>query len=134
MNRQRRKHSPELKAQMMALEAVRGVKTISPFRPLFAVLCFLLFSFLFDTAHAATTYSYDARHRLIGATYTDGCAIAYTYDTTSNRLQKTMTAAPTQSASEMQERGTVASLFPQNRQSPDQTKRGNAAPLAAPVQ
>ena len=109
------------------------MKTIPPFRPLFAVLCFLLFPFLFNTAHAAITYSYDARHRLTDATYTDGRAIAYTYDATNNRLQKTMTATPTQSASEMPERGTVASLFPQSTQSPDQTKRGNAAPLAVPV-
>jgi len=109
------------------------MKTIFLFRPLFAVLCFLLVTFLFDTAHATTTYSYDARHRLTGAAYTDGRAIAYGYDATSNRLQKIMTAAPTQSASEMKERGTVASLFPQNGQSPDQAKDGDVAPLVAPV-
>jgi len=51
----------------------------------------LIVSFTTLPAQAATTYSYDARHRLTGVAYANGRAIAYSYDATSNRLQKALT-------------------------------------------
>jgi len=117
------------------------MKTIPPFRPLF----FLFASFFLITlpVHAETTYSYDARHRLISATYTDGRAIAYSYDVTSNRLSEIMTEAPDpnspnqsppsgtsynqkQSASQQLDQ-TTGSLLSQTGESPDQTNYGSGS-------
>ncbi len=44
-----------------------------------------------------TTYTYDARGRVTGVTYTDGTTIAYTYDSAGNRTQYVVSgaAAPT---------------------------------------
>jgi YD repeat-containing protein len=48
-----------------------------------------LFSLLPVAASAGSVaYQYDAWHRLAGATYNNGIAISYTYDTAGNRLKK----------------------------------------------
>ena len=44
-------------------------------------------------ASAAVTYTYDAHHRLLSATYDDGTSAQYTYDTTGNRLSSASTPA-----------------------------------------
>jgi YD repeat-containing protein len=47
----------------------------------------LILSFHPLTASAeSVTYQYDIRHRLIGAVYSNGATISYTYDAAGNRL------------------------------------------------
>jgi RHS Repeat. len=84
-------------------------------RPL-SVVFFLCSSFLFVplSGHTATTYSYDARHRLTGATYTDGRTIAYIYDATDNRLQERMSAASGPDAASPPEQAVDAPLVPES--------------------
>lgn len=50
-----------------------------------------LLLFFATPAHSAgVTYQYDAKHRLIGATYDNGAAASYSYDGTGNRTNKTI--------------------------------------------
>ena len=60
------------------------------------LICILLLCPLAASAETVT-YQYDARHRLIGATYDSGETFGYTYDGTDNRLQKTVVTPITSS-------------------------------------
>lgn len=60
----------------------------------FPILCSATVVFS-TTSFASVNYTYDARHRLTGATYDNGVTITYGYDSVGNRLSTTFTGATT---------------------------------------
>lgn len=54
----------------------------------FSLLATMMFGI--NTVVNAESYTYDNANRLTGVTYDDGSTIAYTYDATGNRMQKTV--------------------------------------------
>lgn len=64
--------------------------------PIPVISCFLHLVFWpnpFPTYAASVSYTYDARHRLTNAAYDNGAAIAFTYDSTGNRLTRLSSGA-----------------------------------------
>ena len=114
-------------------EKMNGIALLQKRVLLQCLICILLLSPLTSSAESVT-YQYDARHRLVGATYGDGNSFSYTYDSAENRLHQSVigTNASTTSPS-IQDAGASLNVIAASTPPSQGTNANSTTPGSTPL-